>query len=132
MTGRTFRITWPYSVEQVRIARPLVPGLFTYERRTRPVAALVDSGADRSVCSVRIAREVGLDMTAFPSLPTRGVGGISQARLCPMDLELFGRRVATEVLVVDANIVLLGRRDVFDAFVFAFDQRAGLVLIEPY
>jgi hypothetical protein len=49
-----------------------------------------------------------------------------------MDLELFGRRVATEVLVVDTSLVLLGRRDVFDAFVFGFDQRAGQILIDPY
>ena len=62
----------------------------------------------------------------------RGIGGINVARLCPMDLELFGRRIATEILVVDANLVLLGRHDVFDAFVLAFDQRARTILIEPY
>jgi hypothetical protein len=44
---------------------------------------------------------------------------------------LFGRRNATEVLIGETEPILLGR-DVFDAVVFAFDQRAGLVPIEPY
>jgi hypothetical protein len=132
VTERSFLITWPYSIERDRVARPLIPVVFTYERRTGPVLGLVDSGADLSVCSITIALEAGMDVAAFPVRPMRGIGGISRGRLCPMDLELFGRRVATEILVVEANLVLLGRRDVFDAFVFGFDQRAGQILIDPY
>src|SRR5688500_8656776 len=128
---RAFRFAWPYRATPDGVVRPLVPVAFTYERRAGPVYGLVDSGADRSVCSVAVAREAGVDVASFPSRSMRGVGGVSRARLCPLDIELFGHRIATEVLVTDAKLILLGR-DVFDFFVFAFDQRAGLVLIEPY
>jgi hypothetical protein len=47
-------------------------------------------------------------------------------------LGILGRRISTEVLVVEADLVLLGRRDVFAAFQFGFDDRAKLLLIEPY
>ena len=47
-------------------------------------------------------------------------------------MHFFGRRIGTEILVVKSEVVLLGRRDVFAAFQFGFDERANTLLIEPY
>jgi hypothetical protein len=131
MTERTFRLSWPYTVVRAGVARPLLPDAFTFERRSETVPGLLDSGADRSICSTTVARDAGVDVDTLPVRRMRGVGGLGRGRLCPMDIELVGRRIATEVLIGETELILLGR-DVFDFFVFAFDQRAGLVLIEPY
>ncbi|HEY7034959.1 MAG TPA: hypothetical protein VH482_26700 [Thermomicrobiales bacterium] len=47
---------------------------------------------------------------------------------------MLGQRIATEILVLETNIVLvlLGRHDVFRAFQFGFDERARTLLVEPY
>jgi hypothetical protein len=48
-------------------------------------------------------------------------------------MALFGRRLATETLVVESSVdpVLLGRHDIFRALEFGFDERAELLLVEP-
>ena len=124
-------MSWPYTIGRAALARPLLPVIFTFARRSETVPGLLDSGADRSICSTTVARDAGVDVDTLPVRRMRGVGGVARGRLCPMDIELFGRRIATEVLIGETELILLGR-DVFDAFVFGFDQRAGLVLIEPY
>jgi hypothetical protein len=105
---------------------------FTYLRTTRPFDGLVDSGAERSVCSAAIAIEAGIDLSQFPLRRFKGPSGFGRVRLSPIDLTILERRIAAEILVVDANIVHLGRHDVFRAFQFGFDERAELLLVEPY
>jgi hypothetical protein len=92
----------------------------------------VDSGAERSVCSIAIAQEAGIDVAQFPVRQVSGIGGMRRARLCPMDATILGRRIPIEMLVVEADLVLLGRQDVFRAFQFGFDERADLLLVDPY
>jgi hypothetical protein len=113
-------------------SEPILPVVFSYSRTTTIFKGLVDSGADRSACSVQIARLAGLDLDQFPVERIRGVGGLTRARRCPIDLLILGRRIGTEILVVEANVVLLGRRDVFAAFQLGFDERVATLLIEPY
>jgi hypothetical protein len=131
MTERSYRLALPYSDSRGR-RHPLIPVTFTYLRTTQSFDGLVDSGAERSACSVRIAEEAGINLAQFPPRPVRGVGGLSRARLCPIDMNILGRRIPVEILVVEHHIVLLGRHDVFRAFQFGFDERAELLLIEPY
>jgi len=131
MADRSYRLALPYTDSRGR-RQPIVQVTFTYLRTTRPVDGLVDSGAERSVCSVSVAEEAGINLAQFPLRPVRGVGGLSRARLCPIDLNFLGRRIPVEILVVEANTVLLGRHDVFRAFQYGFDERAELLLVEPY
>ena len=113
--------------------RPTLPVTFTYLRTTRQYQGLVDSGSERSACSASIARAAGLDLRKFPERAVFGAGGISRARLCPIDMNILGRRLAMEILVIEAeDTVLLGRHDIFRAFQFGFDERAELLLVEPY
>ncbi len=130
MAERIYGLTLAYTGMMRR--RPTVPVTLTYLRTTRSFDGLVDSGAERTVCSIAVAEEAGVDLTEFPTRRIRGAGGFSRSRLCPMDLTILGRRVPTEVLVVETNIILLGRNDVFRAFQFGFDERAELQLVEPY
>jgi hypothetical protein len=111
---------------------PILPVVFEYTRQTERHYGLVDSGAEWSACSAGVARAAGVDLQQFPVERIRGVGGITRARRCPIDLLILGRRIGTEILVLETNVVLLGRRDVFAAFQFGFDERASTLLIEPY
>jgi hypothetical protein len=49
-----------------------------------------------------------------------------------MDLEVLGTRIGTDLLIVERELVVLGRHDVFNVLQFGFDERAKLLLIEPY
>lgn len=132
MPDRSYRWEWPYTYGRGGVLRPMLPVRFAYHRTTKTYLALVDSGADRSAVHSGIAREAGIVLEDFPAITISGVGGRGWARRCPLELELFGRRIATEVYVVEGAIVLLGRQDVFAAFQFGFDERAQTLLIEPY
>ena len=131
MTDRSYRLALAYTRSRGQLF-PIIPVTFTYLRTTRPYDGLVDSGAERSVCSVTIAQEAGINVAQFPVRQVRGVGGIRAARLCPMDVTILGRRVPIEMLVIEADLVLLGRHEVFRAFQFGFDERANVLLVDPY
>jgi hypothetical protein len=132
MHERSYRFSFPYKMLSGR-PYPVLAVTFTYQQTTKSFLGLVDSGAERSLCSGDIAEEAGVDLALFPRIRIKGVGGLERARRCPIDLTILGRRVATEVFVVERkNFVLLGRHDVFNAFQIGFDERAKELLVEPY
>lgn len=131
MPDRTFRWQFSYTTRRGR-RYPTIPVSFTYLRTTRIVNGMVDSGAERSTCSAALAREAGVDLRNFPERILRGIGGFSRARLCPIDVNVLGHRIPIEVFVVEADVVLLGRHDIFRVFQFGFDELAELTLVEPY
>lgn len=131
MPDRAYRVIQPYT--ELRGQRyPMLSVTFTYLRTTKSFYGLVDSGAQRSLCSTTVAVEAGIDLSTFPVRRFKGAGGSGRARLCPIDLNILGHRIPTEILVIDGNVVLLGRHDIFRAFQFGFDERAELLLVEPY
>ena len=132
MPERTYRYEVGYRTTRGDRFAPILPVVFSYARLTKTYFGLVDSGAERSTCPVAAARAAGIDIDAFPNERVGGIGGVARARRCPMDLLILGRRIGTEILVVEANVVLLGRQDVFAAFQFGFDERARTLLVEPY
>jgi hypothetical protein len=97
-----------------------------------PLLALVDSGADVSAFHVSVARELGIDLDSCRGTRIRGVGGSLTAYACEIEIEMEGRRFPLEARFVPMPIALLGRHDVFTQFLFAFDQRAQTLFIEPY
>jgi hypothetical protein len=131
MLDRSYRWQFSYTTRRGR-RYPTIPVSFTYLRTTRIVNGIVDSGAERSTCSAALAREAGVDLNNFPVRVLRGIGGLSRARLCPIDVNVLGHRVPLEVYVVEEDVVLLGRHDVFRAFQFGFDELAEFTLVEQY
>lgn len=99
---------------------------------TPPVLALVDSGADVSAFQIGVARRLGIDLASCRPTAVRGVGGAQTAYACTVEIELEGRRFSADVRFVPMAIALLGRRDVFMQFRFAFDQRAQTLFVETY
>jgi len=97
-----------------------------------PLLALVDSGADVSAFHVSVAQQLGVDLDSFRTTTVGGVGGSLTAYACEVDLEIEDQRFSAEVRFVPMPIALLGRHDVFARFLFAFDQRAQELLVEPY
>lgn len=100
------------------------------------VAALVDSGADRSAIPLHLAIAVGV--TYDPAKPTlsQGAGGkfeqfeatsevLLQSEIGPIKLD-------RPTLNGHIPLILLGRNDFFASYRVKFDQRAGLMEIEPY
>jgi hypothetical protein len=132
MAERAYR--WQLSYQATLSGRlaPFVRVAFAYTHQTKTYDGLVDSGAERSTWSVAIARAAGIDVEAFPFERVRGVGGVTRARRCPIDLLILNRRIGTEILAVESTTVLLGRNDVFTEFQFGFDERAASLLVEPY
>ena len=119
------------------VARPLLGVRVIGEYASREVLALVDSGADSSVFHVDIAALAGIVVSSTCRRgQVRGVGGFVESYVCPVELEIEGRRFAAEVNFVDdparRTLALLGRHDVFMQFQFGFDQRARQLLVEPY
>jgi hypothetical protein len=132
MFDRAYRFSFPYEMLRGRPC-PVLAVTFTYQQTTKSFLGIVDSGADRSLCSELIAEQAGIDLERFPVSQIHGVGGLEPVRRCPIDLMIMGRRIATEILVVRRkDLVLLGRQDVFNAFQIGFDERAETLLVEPY
>lgn len=94
--------------------------------------ALVDSGADVSAFQRSVAIQLGIDLARCRRSRMLGVGGITDAYRCDIEIEVEGHRFPIEVSFVSEVVALLGRHDVFMRFVFAFDQRAQTLFVEPY
>jgi hypothetical protein len=97
--------------------------------------AIVDSGADVSTFHADVAGLVGLDLGVCRRAATEGVGGATAVFVCPIELEVAGRRFAAEVhfsSAIHSTVALLGRHDVFRQFQFGFDERGQVLLVEPY
>jgi hypothetical protein len=103
--------------------------------RSRPVLALVDSGADESMFHVDIALRLGIDLSSCRTSSAVGVGGRTTTHVCIVELEVEGQRFPANVRFttgLPATTALLGRHDVFERFRFCFDQRARQLLIQSY
>ena len=110
--------------------------------RTRDVAFLIDTGADRGLISERDATALGLDAFTLPQSRSRGVGGSATTGHVPATLRLGSRTflVVFRVLVEsDATLQatpsavpsLLGR-DLLSHFGLYIEERRDLVLLlEP-
>ena len=122
----------PFGVLRPMLGVRLVDG----ETVTPRILALLDSGADGSTFHVDVARLLGVDTAGCQSRRVLGVGGAVSVLVCPIELEIEGRRFAADVnFVTDPSprsLALLGRQDVFEQFRIGFDQRNLTVLLEPY
>ncbi len=101
-----------------------------------PVPAIVDSGADRSAIPLGLARAVGIPYDPSKPLTSRGAGGTfaqyEASEPVVLESEIGQIRLEKPTLNEYISLVLLGREDFFRSYRVTFDQRLGVMDIEPY
>ena len=95
--------------------------------------ALVDSGASVSLFDGAVGRGLGIKVRSGTKIQPTGIGGpitayIHRIVLKIRDEEFEGSVAFTERRRLPIN--LLGRADVFDKFVVAFDEKRRITVIE--
>lgn len=99
--------------------------------------ALVDSGADNTLLPPRMARQLGVDLSACRPEGSTTAGGESSVLVHDgrFEVEIMGvtfsivARFATDD---DVPAILLGRSDFFATFRVSFDERARRFELTPY
>lgn len=126
----SFQASVPYDAAD----RPILPFRIEHDGRTTPVlAGLVDSGADRSTFPKGFADHLGIDLTTCPEITLGGVNGSNKVRECEVTLTMQNRSFRAVVWFnPDGGPILLGRADVFQQFMFGFDQRKKSFLLQRY
>ena len=125
-----FRRTSPFGP----LSYPTIPVTVRTQAGDRAFDFLIDTGADISLASRHVARQVGLD---WETLPETAVMGIEQGRiegkLGRLPIHLDGVDVALRCVFVDtppANApFILGRTDFLDRFVLTLDATRGRITI---
>lgn len=80
------------------------------------------------------ALPLGIELSLYPDEPSTGIGGSAPAKLVPIRMVIFGRRIDATVQfspAIPQSFGLLGRADFFGAFSVGFNQRNLQVLLHP-
>ena len=128
-------VVYPYTILAGRRS-PLMPLGLGYQGKWRRVQAYVDSGAFYSVFKTVFALLLGLIWQQGEHVYVQvGDGGFIPVYLHTVDVQLqryrFSGRIGfSDHLGVRFNII--GRVPLFERFVICFDDRQGIVRLEPY
>jgi hypothetical protein len=115
---------------------PLIPLGLGHRGSWQRVEAYVDSGAFYSVFKTGFALAIGIDWQKGEKVYVQvGDGSFIPVYLHTVDIQLrqhrFSGRIGfSEYLGVSFN--LIGRIPFFEQFVICFDERQGIVRLEPY
>lgn len=118
------------------VSRPLIP-IFLFGPKSKILTyALIDSGADLSLFSAELAKEIGLDLEKGIKTLFSGIeGGQVVAYLHKIKVQIMGM---TEMLEIFAGFTyakgvtaILGQEGFFDAFKIKFDRRHNTIEINP-
>ena len=132
MTART--IVFDTAIAYDANARPTLPFTVRHSGKSTPLLqGLVDSGADRSVFPIAVAHYLDIDLANCRVITLAGVNGVSDAYECRVTLRVQSQDIEEDVWF-DPNTTsfLLGRADVFEHFLFCFDQRSTQLLLARY
>ena len=128
-------VVYPYTILAGRRS-PLMPLGLGYQGKWQRVQAYVDSGAFYSVFKTDFALFLGLVWQQGERVYVQvGDGGFIPIYLHTVDVQLqryrfSGRLGFSDHLGVRFNFI--GRVPLFERFVICFDDRQGLVRLEPY
>ena len=132
---------WPYQLDHRRqrgkwtpVLEPSIPVVLHGPLNWCTVpAALLDTGADRSNVPYEWAAPLGVDVDRAESLTAWGNGILSEY-LAPgeaLRLEIAGRVIDLAAMFGPWDSLILGR-DVLAHFRATFDERARVVILDPY
>ena len=118
------------------ISRPMISIVLYGPRGSIIVDALIDSGADRSLFHISLARAIGIDVSKYPKATFSGIeSGELHASLCDVKIEILGMRGTTKVAAgfVDSPGVsaILGQEGFFDNYRIKFEKDRDIVEIVP-
>jgi hypothetical protein len=110
--------------------------LYSKERASPPILAIVDSGADESVFHIDVATYLGIDIaTCVAETGYTATGEPFTTYRSPVTIETLGLHFNATVSFaqdLDPTEALLGRAEFFNEFLFAFDQRRRSLLVGFY
>ena len=117
-------------------ARPYIQIRLSSSKASWEGYALIDSGADRSLFNIQIAKVLGLDLTDSLSEDFGGIEGRSlKAKLHKVRIQIKRMDEEIEILVgfIDSSGVaaILGQDGFFDAYKIKFEKDHGIIEITP-
>jgi hypothetical protein len=134
----SFGLEIPYQTSASSLAAEprLTVRLYSDGRSSPPILAIVDSGADESVFHIDVATYLGIDVsTCVAEIGYTATGEPFTTYRCPVTIEALGLHFNATVSFaeeLDPAEALLGRAEVFNEFLFAFDQRRRSLLVGFY
>ncbi len=132
----TYNVVVPYRTND---NSPALPVDIHYGSRSFSAEGIVDSGADHSSFPADVADYLGIPATARSPIVVSGVTG--ETGTTSGDMAFQARvRLTVQGWDIDADALfipngrhfLLGRADVFQRFLFGFDQRKRQLLVARY
>jgi hypothetical protein len=128
-------VEYPYAIVAGRRS-PLIPLGLGYQDRWQRVQAYVDSGAFYSVFKTDFALALGLEWHHGDRVYVQvGYGGFIPVYLHRVELQLRQYRFSGHIGFSDhlgVRFNLIGRVPLFEEFVICFDDRQGIVRLDPY
>jgi Aspartyl protease len=122
-----------------RLRRPIVPLIVESARGVRTVLdALVDTGADRTLLPISVAKSLKIDVSALQQVPVgSALGQRVNYALIDLFLELgsppnlYRWRTRVGIILQPIPYGLLGTRGFFEFFAIEYNWPAGYVEILP-
>mgnify|MGYP000303568026 CR=1 FL=1 len=110
--------------------------LYRNGRASPPIFAIVDSGADESVFPLDVATYLGIDLsTCQTETGYTATGEAFTTYRSQVTIEVLGLHFNATMSFakdLDPTEALLGRAEVFNEFLFGFDQRRRVLLVAFY
>lgn len=126
----------PFSPTLKWISRPLISIIIIGPTGSWEGHGLIDSGADRCLFNVEIAKQIGIDLLESSTEDFSGIeGGKISAKISKVRLKIMGidQEIELNAGFVDSLgvSVILGQDGFFDAFRIKFEKDHGIVEITP-
>ncbi|MBI2076536.1 MAG: hypothetical protein HYT72_04790 [Candidatus Aenigmarchaeota archaeon] len=113
---------------------PFVLPEMTIEDNTTRIAALIDSGADKSVSFKEIGEGLGLKFFGQATEPISGISGETKAWKLPIKVKIGDEEFVIEINWMDKEMdansdypFVLGREGIFDKFDIEFKSNSKII-----
>ena len=116
------------------IKRPMVPIEIIGPKSSLPVLAIIDSGADRSLFNLEIAKEIGLDLSTGKKREVIGITGVGEEIVVDVEIKIKDLGAyKIPVGFIDSKYVpaLLGEEGFFDLNKIKFEKDHNIFEVTP-